>query len=302
MPPVRRSATGLKVADPPKEEKDTSVNEAEAPAVDDQKPDPPAPVHPWSSPASVIDAQGLSMMLFSLAGIGKTTLGTTMLHSRDGGRMLIVNFDEELRSISDLSGDDVMVWPSANTKPKPGKISSWQSIESFLARLQAGRHPFKYIMFDTLNSLYDKFAFPDVKARHPNAADPRQLYGEANDMVLRIVGDFCAIAREQGLNVLFTAHAEEKQVGENGPIYIRPKVTPGTILGINQRVSMIGYLAPPIMGVRTLQLAASAKVATKLHQPRTGVRLPEKIKDPDLGKIIDTIKHKVPYPVKKDSE
>jgi hypothetical protein len=287
----------LKVADPAKNGSVATVNEAEDSAVVEQKPSP-GPTHPWSSPASVVDKQGLSMMLFSLPGMGKTTLGTTMNHSRDGGPMLIVNPDEELRSISDLSGDDVMVWPG---EAQQGKIKSWQALESFTSSLLTRKHPFKSIMFDTLNSLYDKFAFPDVKSRNPGSKDPRQIYGEANDMVLRIISDFCAVARERGLNVLFTCHAEEKQVGENGPIYIRPKVSPGVILGINQRVSLIGYLAPPLMGVRTLQLAASAKVATKIHQPRTGVRLPDKIKSPDLGLLINTMKYKVPYPVKEDA-
>jgi hypothetical protein len=157
-------------------------------------------------------------------------------------------------------------------------------------------------MFDTLNSMYD-FALTDVKARNPSSKDPRQTYGEANDMVLELVGDFCAISREQGLNVLFNCHAEEKQVGENGPLYIRPKITPGVVQGINQRVSMIGYLEPGRMGrPRSLQLAASARIATKIHQPRSGPQIPDKISNPNLGKLIDHIKYKMPYPVKKEGE
>jgi hypothetical protein len=293
MPPVRRPAGGLKPAAIKPAVKQTDPDTQTA--IDEPK--PKAPEHPWSSPASVIDSQGLSMMLFSMAGIGKTTLGTTMLHSLDGGPMLIVNLDEELRSISDLSGDDVMVWPG---EKQHGKIRDWQAIESFTSRLKVGSHPFKSIMFDTLNSLYDKFAMPSSGARGQAGRDPRQIYGEANDLVLRLVGDFCALAREKGLNVLFTCHAEEKQVGENGPLYIRPKITPGVVQGINQRVSMIGYLAPPRMGgARTLQLAASAHVATKIHQPRSGPQVPGKITDPDLGLLIDHIKHHKPYPTPK---
>ncbi len=261
----------------------------------------PKPNLPWSPPSSVIDKQGLSAMLFSLPGVGKTTLGLSMLNSDDGGPMLIVNFDEELRSISDLGADSgVMVWPG---EAQGGKIRSYAQIDTFCSRLLTGRHPFKSVMFDTLNSAYDKFALPDVKSRNPGAKDPRQLYGEANDMILALVRNFCGVAREQGLNVLFVCHAEEKQVGENGPIYIRPKITPGVVLGMNQLVSLIGFLEPPRVGrPRSLQLAASRMVASKIHQPRTGPQLPEKIVDPDLGKLIDHLKRRRPYPKKGNDD
>lgn len=297
MPPVRRVPGSMKPGTPTRAEVKSGLApvDTETPATATSA-EVKKPEFPWSSPSEVSDKQGLSMMLFSMAGHGKTTLGLTMLHSLDGGPMLIVNLDEELRSISDLTGSDVQVWPGEDKK---GKISSYGQIQSISTRLLSGRHPFKCIMFDTLNSLYDKFALPDVKARNPGAKDPRQLYGEANDMVLELVSNFSALAREKGLNVVFTCHAEEKQVGENGPIFIRPKITPGVVQGINQRVSLIGYLSPPVMGVRTLQLAPSKLITAKIHQPRTGQQVPDKLKNPDLGKLIDTLKYKKPYPKEK---
>jgi AAA domain len=289
MPLAKRAPGGLK----PGAAKPESNGNTESPA---ESAEVKKPQLPWSSPSEVSDMQGLSMMLFSLAGVGKTTLLLSLLHSLDGGPMLILNFDEELRSISDLTGTDVMVWPGVKQN---GKISGWNAITTFTSRLLSGNHPFKIVCFDTLNSLYDKFALPDVKARNSGVKDPRQLYGEANDMVLSVVSDFSAVAREKGLNVVFTCHAEEKQVGEQGPIFIRPKITPGVVLGINQRVSLIGYLSPPVMGTRSLQLATSRLVATKIHQPRTGPQVPDKIKNPDLGLLVNHLKHGKPYPVPK---
>lgn len=292
MPPVRRAPGSTKPSAPVTP--DPSAENGQSAAK-------PQPEHPWSSPADVVDRQGLSMMLFSHPGIGKTTLGLTMIHSLDGGPMLIVNTDEELRSISDLGPDSgVAVWPG---KKQGGKIKNWQQIVNFTSRLVTGGHPFKSLMFDTLNSLYDKFALPDVMQRNPGTKDPRQLYGEANDMVLRLITDFCGVAREQGINVLFTCHAEEKQVGENGPLVVRPKITPGVVLGLNQRVSIIGYLEPARLGTpRKLQLAPSGRVTAKIHQPRTGPQVPDKITDPDLGLLINHLKYKRPYPVKQKGQ
>lgn len=286
MPPATASPGRLKPGSPVKPE--ATAKPAAAPEL------------PWSSPSQVVDHQGLSMMLFSLPGVGKTTLGLTMRESDDGGPMLIVNFDEELRSISDLGPeDDVMVWPG---EKQNGKIPSWGSIDAFSSRLLSMKHPFKSIMFDTMNSLYDKFALQDVLKRNPGARDPRQTYGEANDMVLSLIRNWCGAAREKGTNVVFTCHAEEKQVGENGPIYIRPKITPGVVLGINQAVSLIGYLHPPKMGKRELQLGASRMIATKIHQPRSGPQIPDKVDNPNLGLLINHMKHHKPYPTKKKVE
>lgn len=269
--------------------------QAEDPAPNGDK---PKQEHPWSFPAEVVDHQGLSMFLFSFAGMGKTTLGLSMLHSLDGGPMLIVNFDEELRSISDLGpSSNVAVWPGTRQN---GRIANWQQVRTFTGKLLSSPHPFTSIMFDTLNSAYDKFALPYAKQENPGAKDNRQLYGAANDEVLRLVGDFCAAAREKGWNVLFTGHAEEKQVGENGPMIIRPKISPGVILGLNQRVSIIGYLHPPLAGVRKLQLEPSPRITSKIHQPRSGPQVPGTIKNADLGLLINHMKHHKPYPKKED--
>lgn len=295
MPPVRRDPGSLK---PGPVKTEPTANETASPNGSESA--TPAPDYPWSSPASVTDRQGLSGMFFSLPGVGKTTLLTTMLHSQDEGRLLILNFDEELRSIQDLTAESgVDVWPG---EKQQGRITGWAAIDAICNRLLTRKHPFSHIAFDTLNSLYDKFALPDVKKRHPDGRDPRQTYGEANDMVLMLIRNFCGMAREKGVNVAFTCHAEEKQVGENGPIIVRPKVTPGVVQGINQYVSLIGYLFPPLMGVRKLQLSPSRVVAAKIHQPRSGSQLPDKIDNPDLGLLINHLKFRKPYPKPKPKE
>ncbi|HEV2175263.1 MAG TPA: AAA family ATPase [Nitrospira sp.] len=300
MPPVKREPGGLKPGPVvTKPERTAPESNGSAPGVALSDTDESAvtakPSHPWSSPASVIDKQGLSMFLFSNPGIGKTTLGLSMLHSLDGGPMLIINWDEELRSISDLGDDSgVSVWPG---EKQGGKISSWQQAESFCDDLLRRKHPFKCFMFDTLNSAYDKFALPYVRAQNPGSKDPRQLFGQANDLLLRMITNYCGAAREKGWNVLFTGHAEEKQVGENGPIITRPKITPGVVLGLNQRVSIIGYLHPAVgLTPRKLQLEPSPKATAKIHQPRTGPKVPGRIPNPDLGLLINHLKHHVPYP------
>ena len=242
------------------------------------------------------------MMLFSRPGVGKTELATTMTHSDLGNPMLIINFDEELRSISDRS--DIAVWPGAKTN---GKIENWQRAAAFCDSLVTRKHPFKSICLDTLNSAYDKFLFPMAEAEVRAGTDLRQIYGRANDELLRIIRQFAAMSRDRGINVLFCCHDEEKQVGENGPIYIRPSVTPGVIKGMYQSISTVGYLevtksldktkpAP-----RKLITQPTARIVAKNHQPRSGRQIPAELIDPDLGKLIDHIRGVRPYPRREAS-
>ena len=129
-----------------------------------------------------------------------------------------------------------------------------------------------------------------------NARDGRQIFGEANELVLSLVKQWSVLARETGINVFFVAHSEEKQEGENGPIYLRMAVTPGVVKGMYQAVSNIGCLLELRQGKRRLYLHNTTKIIAKVHQPRTGPQLPNEIDDPNMGKIIDHVKGARPYP------
>jgi AAA domain len=259
----------------------------------------PSPDVPWSPASSMTDLQGFNGMIFSNPGVGKTTLGTTMAKAKDGSPLLVINFDEELRSIGDRS--DIMVWPGEKQR---GKVGSWLRACAFMDRLLRGNHPFGSIMLDTLNSAYDKFILPPIQEQMGERADGRQVYGKANDELLRYIRAFAAMSRERGTNILFVVHAEEKEekTGDTTRIYIRPSVTPGVIKGMYQSISTIGYLEPGrLKSPRKLILHPTVKVVAKHHQPRTGPQIPSEISDPDLGLLIDHAKGVRPYPFKKET-
>lgn len=239
-------------------------------------------------------------MVFSNPGDGKTTLGTTMVNAKGGAPLLVINFDEENRSIADR--DDIMVWPG---RKQGGKVGTWLKACAFLDKLLRMDHPFGSIMLDTLNSAYDKFILPPIVEQMGERADGRQVYGKANDELLRYIRAFAAMTRDRGTNVLFCVHAEEhtEKVGDNTRIYIRPSVTPGVIKGMYQSVSTIGFiqggtkLKPP-----TLILHSTQRVVAKNHQPKSGPRIPDEIPNPDLGLLIDHMKGVRTFPRKKEPE
>lgn len=258
--------------------------------------DKPEPDVPWSSPSEVDDLQGFNGFVFSQPGAGKTTLLTTATHATNGGPLLIVNFDQEVRSIRDLTGPDVQVWPG---RKQQGKITGYPQIEGFLRRLSTGRHPFKTIGLDSMNGLYG-FALKHIQAT-TNPRDPRMMYGQANDLVIGIIREWAAVAREQGINVVATCHVREVVEGEgdSGRVIIRPDVTPGVIKIAYQAFSCAGYLEERVGGKRRLTLHNKHNVIAKVHQPQSGPQLDLEIDNPDLGLIIDHLRGVRPYPSAK---
>ncbi len=296
MPPLTRKSAEPKIDESTTADATDSPPNGEAPFED--TPSIFGGNSPWSAPSQLADKQGLCALLFSRPGVGKTTLATTMLNATDGGPLLFVNFDEEVRSLADRN--DIAVWPGVK---QGGKISSWQQASSFCDSLITRKIPFKSICVDTLNSAYDKFLYPMFDNEARPGTDNRQIYGKANDELLRIIRQFAAMSRDRGINILFNCHDEEKQVGDNGPIYIRPAVTPGVIKGIYQTISTVAYYeVGKLKSPRKLILSPTARITAKNHQPMSGRQLPGEIQAPDLGRIIDHMRGVRPYPQAKEAE
>jgi hypothetical protein len=196
-----------------------------------------------------------------------------------------------------------MTWPGEKDNYT---IKDWPHAERFMttAARSVGnpkKWPFNTIMFDTINAGYD-IAYKHVNETGRPNRDPRQIFGEANEKLLWLVNEWSLLSREQGLNVIFVCHAEEKQEGENGPMLLRMSVTPGVIKGMYQKVSAIGALQE-FPGYRKLTLKNTPRIVAKYHQPQTGPQLPLEIKKPDLGKMILHAKGIEPYvqPAEKDA-
>jgi AAA domain len=251
---------------------------------------------PWGPVSQVFTTQGLNALIFGPPGSGKTTFGASATNSPDyGAPLLLLNFDGDIGSLGDR--DDIMTWP------RDGKIKGWSHAAAFLSSLARRSHPFKTILFDTVNSMYD-LAYKSVIESGNPSRDKRQIYGDANDKVLAVIREWAMYSRENGLNVVFICHSEERQDGEDGPIYLRPSITPGVIKGVYQCISTVGCLIemPGIGHKRKLYLHNTAKIVAKVHQPKTGAQLPLEIVQPDLGRMIEHVKKVRSYPTKENTK
>jgi AAA domain len=228
----------------------------------------------WKPASAVADAQGVNIALFGFPGSGKTDLAASAQYSEHGKDVLIIDADGTApRSLSDRT--DVQIYPARN----------WEHIERIDAVLKSGRHSFRTFSWDTLTSIYE-FALKVTQASGAGTQQASQPeYGKANEMVGKLIGDWCAIAREKGINVIFCVHAKEVYDEQSKVTYIRMSLTPGATDKVYQKVDTIGYLSEsrlPKDNTRKLLLKSNQRVIAKHHQPRTGEQLPAEIPNPTM--------------------
>lgn len=247
---------------------------------------------PWSSASKVADKQGVNIAVFGHPGCGKTTLAAGAQDTEHGRNAVFFDFgDAGIRSIRDRPEIQVV----------DAKKMGWDGFDNVLLFLKStigtDKQPFKTWVFDTMSGM-QKVALAKVMATTPSA-DMRGNYGKANDYVNQVVSDCCALSREQGINVIFNAHAAETQDGENGIVYIRMSLTPGVLNHLLSTVDSIGYLSEGTTSKlpRELLLRSNARVIAKYRQPRSGPQLPEKIKNPSMAALIEHTKGVRTYPV-----
>jgi hypothetical protein len=234
-------------------------------------------IDPWQPASEVSRALGWSLALFGYPGSGKTTFGAT-------DKTLIVDLEGGTEVLADRP--DVMVWPR---KDKEGRIPkvTWDEVMALSDRLRKGDHPFEVIVFDTLSAA-QRLTLQKVMKASPTPDMPSMPeWGKSNELLLQLVREWCALAKETGINVIFNCHAEEVKDESTGTVLIRMSLTPGVIKGVYQAVSSIGYLAEdPKSGKRKLLLRSTNKVLAKYRQPLTGPQLPLEIDDPSIEKIL----------------
>jgi hypothetical protein len=226
---------------------------------------------PWKKPSALQDKQGINAAFFGYPGAGKTTLAAS------GPKPLVIDVDgTAVRSLADRN--DIEIMP----------IRNWDDIEKISQYLKTRSHPFETISWDTCTAM-QKMALQKVTKTSATPTMPSQgEYGTANEMVLTVVRDWCALARETGVHVIFNVHAEEVKDENSGVVLVRMSLTPGTLKGVNQATDTIGYLQlVPGSDKRKLLLRTTARIIAKHHQPQTGKRLAHELDDPTLQMFID---------------
>lgn len=242
---------------------------------------------PWAPAAEVSKALGMSLALFGYPGSGKTTFAATP-------KTLLLDLEGGAEVLADRT--DVMVWPKPDANGRLPKIT-WDDVvaltEGLRNALVKGTLPFNVLCFDTLTTAQRMCLAKVMRASATPDMPSQPEYGKANELLLAMVREWCQLAKEYGINVIFNVHAEEVKDDASGVVLIRMSLTPGVIKGVYQAVSSIGYIAETPgksatdPSKRKLLLRSTNKVVAKFRQPQSGPQLPLEIDDPSLEKILD---------------
>lgn len=225
--------------------------------------------------SEIVDHWGMNMILFGVAGVGKTTLAASAQDSPYGKDVLFIDVEGGTRSIADRS--DITV-------AQPSSIGDVKEIYDWLVSDKT--HTFQTIVIDTLSEL-QRLGLAEIMR---TAKDPEwpgiQDWGRSTEQVTRLVRAFRLLSQEKGWNVIFTTHANEQKDEVTGAVLIRPNLTPSATVQACGVVDVVGYLTMNSEGVRTLLLKPTRTVTAKYRQPLQGPRLPDMIENPSLVEIL----------------
>jgi len=236
-------------------------------------------VPPFKRASELIDQQGINIVIFGYGGAGKTTLGCTAQDSDLGKDVLLIDLEGGVRSVADR--DDITVMQPRN----------WEEVVQLIEWLKKNDHPYKTWIFDSLTEA-QRMTLKMVMKSSPTPDMPSQPeYGKSNELVLTMVRELRNLSVERGLNIVFTAHADEVKDESSGTVLIRMALTPGCVKGLYQIVDAIAYLqADYKTDQRKLFLKSTHRVLAKFRQPRTGPQLPTEIENPSMAAIIEHVR------------
>lgn len=162
----------------------------------------------------------ISLLIYGKAGIGKTTLTTTL------PKVIFLNFNKEGLRRSNQKFDYL-------------EIDSWADIADNMATVMQELEPYEYVAMDTIDSMA-AYIWLYVKTKYPKEANNTlKLYGRAGDAAKEFIN--ALIIQNKGL--CWLGHENEKKIGNSDRIFIEPKFD-GQITKniIYNYVDMIGYL------------------------------------------------------------
>lgn len=235
---------------------------------------------------------GKAILIHGPTGAGKTTLA---IHKAPRP-VLVLDADQGIDSIIGTTNpEEIILWEG----------SDWESLDEFRDYVKSGDWDFKTIVVDNVTVAQKpviRYAIEQAMAKLDDAGkakrDPdipsQQDWGKIYRVLDKWIVDIKSVAKQKGVNVIFTAGTAEWLDADAGYTKLMPDIEGKERNQIATHMDAVGWLEHDEDG-RRLHLAPSGAFITKVRLPidQHG-QVPDEIEDPDFTKMISAVQGKKP--------
>ena len=218
------------------------------------------------SPADAVQDQGAKILVYGMAGAGKTFLARTA-----PGKVLVISAEAGLLSIRDAQNVEAI------------EVKSAAEVVEVYEALRSGKLQYDTVCLDSISEI-SELLLQAEKARHKDA---RKAYGEVQESVTNVMRAF----RDLQMHVMFIC--KEDKVNNDGTFEQAPKMV-GTKLG-----QSITYFFDEVLALRVIEDtdAEGNPIQARWLQTRIGQGYVAKdrsgkleaIEEPNLTKLIEKL-------------
>ena len=218
------------------------------------------------SPADAVQDQGAKILVYGMAGAGKTFLARTA-----PGKVLVISAEAGLLSIRDAQNVEAI------------EVKSAAEVVEVYEALRSGKLQYDTVCLDSISEI-SELLLQAEKARHKDA---RKAYGEVQESVTNVMRAF----RDLQMHVMFIC--KEDKVNNDGVFEQAPKMV-GTKLG-----QSITYFFDEVLALRVIEDtdAEGNPVQARWLQTRIGQGYVAKdrsgkleaFEEPNLTKLIEKL-------------
>ena len=218
------------------------------------------------SPADAVQDQGAKILVYGMAGAGKTFLARTA-----PGKVLVISAEAGLLSIRDAQNVEAI------------EVKSAAEVVEVYEALRSGKLQYDTVCLDSISEI-SELLLQAEKAKHKDA---RKAYGEVQEAVTNVMRAF----RDLQMHVMFIC--KEDKVNNDGTFEQAPKMV-GTKLG-----QSITYFFDEVLALRVIEDtdAEGNQVQARWLQTRIGQGYVAKdrsgkleaFEEPNLTKLIEKL-------------
>lgn len=192
----------------------------------------------------------LNMAVFSIPGVGKTTLAASASTVAEMAPVAVINAESGMEALTEEVTDEDGKKIVDRSQLEVVDFSDFGDLKKLFDYFAFSKHGYKTLVLDTLDEIlgrclakWERYYIPVNAEGLPQdrSNDDRmglKVYNRATKEMTELVRRF----RDLPMHVIFTAHETDRALEQNGPPRVRMDLTPALYAFVEGALSVIGRL------------------------------------------------------------